>query len=178
MAVKDSIRSKLRRIKVLLLDVDGVLTDGGVYYTAAGHEAKKFNTQDGYGIVKLQQAGIKVGIITGRTSEIVKRRAEELGIEEVHQNLEEKIVAYEGILVRFNVRDDEVAYVGDDEPDLPILRRVGFSAAPAGAVDVVERSVDYLCKRKGGSGAVREVIDLLLSVSKKRGDGKSRRIST
>jgi len=176
--VNDSIRSKLRRIKVLLLDVDGVLTDGGVYYSASGHEAKKFNTQDGYGIVKLREAGVKVGIITGRSSEIVKRRADELGIEEVHQNLEDKLVAYEGILARFNVRDADVAYVGDDEPDLPILRRVGFSAAPADAADVVRRSVDYVCKRSGGSGAVREVIDLVLSVSEKPGDGKQRRIST
>jgi 3-deoxy-D-manno-octulosonate 8-phosphate phosphatase (KDO 8-P phosphatase) len=178
LAVKDSIRPKLRRIKVLLLDVDGVLTDGGIHYSASGDEAKKFNTQDGFGIVKLQQAGIKVGIITGRTSEIVKRRAEELGIDEVHQSLEEKVLAYEGILARLNVRDADVAYVGDDEPDLPILRRAGFSAAPADAADVVRRSVDYRCKRNGGSGAVREVIDLILSVSRKRGDGKSRRIST
>lgn len=176
--MKDSIPSKLRRIKVLLLDVDGVLTDGGVYYSQSGDEAKKFNTQDGYGIVKLQQAGIKVGMITGRSSEIVKRRAEELGIDEVHQSLEDKIVAYEQILIKFSLHDADVAYVGDDEPDLPILRRVGFSAAPADAVDVVKRSVDYLCRRKGGSGAVREVIDLLLAGSRKRGDGKSRRIST
>ena len=108
----------------------------------------------------------------------MERRARELGIDEVHENLEEKTTAYEGILEKLSVRDDQVAYVGDDEPDLPILRRVGFSAAPADATDAVRQSVDYLCKRKGGAGAVREVIDLLLSVSKKRGDGKPRKIST
>jgi 3-deoxy-D-manno-octulosonate 8-phosphate phosphatase (KDO 8-P phosphatase) len=178
LAVKDSIRSKLRKIRLLLLDVDGVLTDGGIYYSESGSEAKKFNVQDGFGIVKLRQSGIRIGILTGRASEIVKRRARELGIDEVHESLEEKTPAYEGILVKLGVRDDQVAYVGDDEPDLPILRRVGFSAAPADAADVVRRSVDYLCKRKGGAGAVREVTDLLLSVSKQRGDGKPRRIST
>jgi len=159
---KKSYRSKLQNIKLLLLDVDGVLTDGGIYYSASGEELKKFNTQDGYGIVKARQGGLRVGIITGKVSTIVARRAEELGIEEVHQNLDDKLDAYEQLRIKLGLRDHEVAYVGDDEFDLPVLARVGFSAAPADAVPSVVRAVDYVCKRKGGTGAVREVVDLLL----------------
>jgi 3-deoxy-D-manno-octulosonate 8-phosphate phosphatase (KDO 8-P phosphatase) len=146
-----------------LLDVDGVLTDGGVYYSASGEELKKFHVQDGYGIVKIQGAGIRVGIITGKASPIVTRRAEELGIAEIHQNLDDKLQAYEQIKARLDFGDPEIAYIGDDEFDLPVLKRVGFSAAPADAVGSVRRAVDYVCSRKGGAGAVREVADLLLA---------------
>lgn len=153
---------KLKHIKLLLLDVDGVMTDGGVYYGASGEELKKFNIQDGYGIVKLQQAGVPVGIITGRVSKIVQQRAEELGIQEVHQNLENKLEAYERIKNKLSLHDNEIAYIGDDGPDIPVLQCVGFSAAPANGLDDVRKSVDYVCKRRGGEGAVREVIELIL----------------
>jgi 3-deoxy-D-manno-octulosonate 8-phosphate phosphatase (KDO 8-P phosphatase) len=171
--LKNSYRSKLRKIKLLLLDVDGVLTDGGIYYSASGEELKKFNTQDGYGIVKLQRAGIRVGIITGKVSTIVVRRAAELGIEDVYQNLDDKLSVYGQIKAKLNLEDAHVAYIGDDEFDLPVLERVGFSAAPADAVEAVRRRVHYACKRSGGAGAVREVIDLLMNSQRKRaGDGK------
>lgn len=153
----------LRRIKLLLLDVDGVMTDGGIYYSGRGEELKKFNTQDGYGIVKLQRAGIRVGIITGRISTIVKVRAKELGITEVHQNMDNKLESYRKIKKKLSLSDTEVAYVGDDEPDVPVLRCVGFAAAPADANAKVLSLVDYVCRRGGGKGAVREVIDLLLN---------------
>jgi 3-deoxy-D-manno-octulosonate 8-phosphate phosphatase (KDO 8-P phosphatase) len=170
---KNSYRSKLRKIKLLLLDVDGVLTDGGIYYSASGEELKKFNTQDGYGIVKLQRAGIRVGIITGKVSTIVARRATELGIEDVYQNLDDKLSVYGQIKAKLNLEDAHVAYIGDDEFDLPVLERVGFSAAPADAVEAVRRRVHYTCRRSGGAGAVREVIDLLMNSQRKRaGDGK------
>lgn len=162
MATPRQKKERLRRIKLLLLDVDGVLTDGGVYYSNSGEELKKFNIQDGLGIVKLQRSGVRVGLITGRVSKIVERRAAELGITEVHQNLDDKAGAFEEICRRLGVREDEVAYIGDDEPDLPVLRRVGFSAAPKDAVASVAKSVQYLCRRVGGHGAVREVIDLIL----------------
>jgi 3-deoxy-D-manno-octulosonate 8-phosphate phosphatase (KDO 8-P phosphatase) len=152
----------LRRIRLLLLDVDGVLTDGGIYYSGRGEELKQFNTKDGYGIVKLQRMGVKVGIITGRVSTIVKVRAKELGITELHQNLDKKLVAYRKIKKRLGLTDAEVAYVGDDEPDLPVLQCVGFAAAPADAMLQVISTVDYVCRRGGGKGAVREVIDLIL----------------
>lgn len=152
----------LRRIRLLLLDVDGVMTDGGIYYSGRGEELKQFNTKDGYGIVMLQQRGVKVGIITGRVSSIVKVRAKELGITEVHQNLDNKLAAYGKIKKRMGLTDSQVAYMGDDEPDLPVLQCVGLSAAPADAVRRVLSQVDYVCVRSGGKGAVREVIDLIL----------------
>ena len=138
------------------------MTDGGIYYSGQGEELKQFNTKDGYGIVKLQRLGVNVGIITGRVSTIVKVRAKELGITELHQNLDRKLVAYEKIKKKLSLTDAEVAYVGDDEPDLPVLRCVGFAAAPADAMPQVRSAVDYVCRLAGGKGAVREVIDLIL----------------
>jgi len=138
------------------------MTDGGIYYSSRGEVLKKFNTKDGFGIVKLQRNGVKVGIITGRVSTIVKVRAKELGITELHQNLHDKLSAYESIKKKLGVTDAEVAYVGDDEPDVSVLRKVGFAAAPADALKQAIDVVDYVCSRKGGYGAVREVIDLIL----------------
>ncbi len=158
--------SLLRNIQLLLLDVDGVMTDGGIYYSNMGDEFKKFNIQDGYGIVKIQRTGIKVGIITGRVSHIVTRRAEELGISEVYQNLDNKLEVYESIKKKLNLTDRMIAYIGDDEFDLPVLERAGFSATPADAVPAVKKRVHYVCSRAGGHGAVREVIDLILRYQK------------
>jgi 3-deoxy-D-manno-octulosonate 8-phosphate phosphatase (KDO 8-P phosphatase) len=162
MARKQSFNSVLQNIKLLLLDVDGVMTDGGIYSTNSGDEFKKFHAHDGYGIVKLQRAGIKVGIITGRVSKIVERRAEELGITDVYQNFENKIVAYESMKKKYNIADANIAYIGDDEFDLAVLKCVGFSASPADALPVVKKQVLYVCTCGGGNGAVREVIDLIL----------------
>ncbi|MEX1139645.1 MAG: HAD family hydrolase [Bacteroidota bacterium] len=166
MPSQSTLSRKLKPIKLLLLDVDGVMTDGGVYYGESGEELKKFNSQDGYGIVQLQRRGIKIGIITGRFSRLVERRAHELGISEVYQNMENKAETYSAIKARLNLSDREIAYIGDDEPDLPVLEQVGFSAAPANAVPAVRSAVDYICKRAGGAGAVREVIDLILATRK------------
>lgn len=159
---KQSIKSRLHKIKLLLLDVDGVMTDGGIYLSNSGDEFKKFNIQDGYGITKLRRAGFKIGIITGRVSNIVTKRAEELGITEVRQNLENKLETYEHIKAKWKLSDEEVAYIGDDEFDLPVLERVGFSASPSDAVPSVKKRVHFVCTRSGGNGAVREVIDLIL----------------
>lgn len=152
------------------MDVDGVMTDGGIYFSETGEEFKKFNTQDGYGMVKLQTYGVRIGIITGRVSKLVQRRADELGIKEVHQNLENKLEVYESVKSKHQLTDKEIAYLGDDEPDMPVLKKVGFSAAPADAVESVRKAVDFVCKRRGGEGAVREVIDLILE-SRKNGRG-------
>jgi 3-deoxy-D-manno-octulosonate 8-phosphate phosphatase (KDO 8-P phosphatase) len=159
---KKILSSNLEHIKLLLLDVDGVMTDGGLYFSNSGDEFKRFNSQDGYGIAKLQRAGIKVGIITGRLSKIVKRRAKELEITEIYQNFKNKIDAYKSIKKKFDLTDANIAYIGDDEFDLAVLKCVGFSAAPADAVQVVKKQVHYVCARSGGNGAVREVIDLIL----------------
>lgn len=163
-------RSRLKSIKLLLVDVDGVMTDGGIYFSETGEEFKKFNTLDGYGMVKLQTYGVRIGIITGRVSKLVQRRADELGIKEVHQNLENKLEVYESVKSKHQLTDKEIAYLGDDEPDMPVLKKVGFSAAPADAVESVRKAVDFVCKRRGGEGAVREVIDLILE-SRKNGRG-------
>jgi 3-deoxy-D-manno-octulosonate 8-phosphate phosphatase (KDO 8-P phosphatase) len=160
---KSALARRLKPIKLLLLDVDGVMTDGGIYYAESGEELKKFNSQDGYGIVQLQRRGVKIGILTGRFSRTVEKRAHELGISEVYQNMENKAEAYSAIKARLEMSDREVAYIGDDEPDLPVLKLAGFSAAPANAIPAVRKAVDYVCTRAGGNGAVREVIDLILA---------------
>lgn len=157
--------NKLAGIRLLLLDVDGVMTDGRIYYDAKGGEIKSFDVKDGHGLKLLMRAGIQVGIITGRRSPIVQRRAEELGIEIVYQGAKNKLEPYQEILRDCGFRNDEVAYVGDDLVDLPILMRVGFSATVSDAVEEVKERVDYVASRQGGRGAVREICELLLKRS-------------
>jgi 3-deoxy-D-manno-octulosonate 8-phosphate phosphatase (KDO 8-P phosphatase) len=153
---------KLKRIKLLLLDVDGVLTDGGIFYSGQGVEMKRFNAHDGYGVVRAREHGLKLGIISGRQTPIVEVRAKELQIEDVMQNAADKVAAMENLRARHNVERDEVAFIGDDLFDLPLLQAVGFSAAPCNALPDVKRSVDYVTKASGGDGAVRELIDLII----------------
>jgi 3-deoxy-D-manno-octulosonate 8-phosphate phosphatase (KDO 8-P phosphatase) len=153
---------ELSKIRLLLLDVDGIMTDGRIHYTEHGDEIKSFDVKDGHGLKLLQRAGIQVGIITGRCSSIVKRRADELGIEILYQGAKDKIIPYEEILRERGFRDDEVAYMGDDLVDLPILLRVGFSATVVDAVAEVKEHVHYVASRPGGRGAVREVCEVLL----------------
>ena len=153
---------QLAKIKLLLLDVDGVLTDGRIIYDGQGNELKAFDVKDGHGLKMVQRAGIQVGIITGRSSEVVRRRAAELGIEILYQGVLQKLNPYREILDQHGLTDRQVAYVGDDIVDLPILQRVGFSATVADAVPDVFPLVDYVATRSGGRGAVREICDLLL----------------
>lgn len=155
-------RARLAGIRLLLLDVDGVLSDGRIVYDARGTEIKTFDVKDGHGIKMLQKAGIEVGIITGRQSEVVTVRAAELGIEILYQGISDKAVPYREILGRLGLRNDEVAYLGDDVVDLPILSRVGFAAATADAVEDIKPYVHYVTTRAGGRGAVREICDLIL----------------
>lgn len=157
--------AKLAKIKLLLLDVDGILTDGRIIYDNQGNELKAFDVKDGHGLKMLQRAGIKIGIITGRQSEVVTRRAAELGIDILFQKALTKLDPYREILAAEGLVDEQVAYMGDDVVDLPILRRVGFSATVADAVPDVKPLVDYVTTRCGGRGAVREVCDLLLRAS-------------
>ena len=159
---KQSIQSKSKKIKLLLLDVDGVLTDGSILLDNQGNEIKAFNVRDGHGIKLAQRAGIVIGIITGRKSEVVNIRAKELGIQEVHQGAHDKIVVYESILAKYGVKDDEVAYMGDDVVDLDILKRVGVAATVADCDPSVRPHVDLITKACGGRGAVRELINLIL----------------
>ena len=156
------LNEKGKRIKFLLLDVDGVMTDGKVYIDDDGRETRAFNIQDGHGITLLRKAGIRVGIISGRSSRAVDIRAKQLSIEVVHQAVDDKLKVYEQILTRYQLKDEEVAYIGDDLIDCPLLQRVGLSVAVANAHEIVKRSVDWVTKRDGGAGAVREVVDHLL----------------
>jgi 3-deoxy-D-manno-octulosonate 8-phosphate phosphatase (KDO 8-P phosphatase) len=155
----------LNRIKLLLLDVDGVMTDGRIIYLNDGGEAKAFDVKDGHGLKLIQRAGIKVGIITGRQSDIVARRAAELGIELVYQGAKDKMQPFMEILEKLGLKASEVAYVGDDLVDLPVMRLVGFSATVADASDDIKPYVDLVTSRPGGRGAVREICDFLLKQS-------------
>lgn len=155
----------LAHIKLLLLDVDGVMTDGRIIFDDQGRELKAFDVKDGHGLKLVQRAGIKVGIITGRQSEVVARRAAELGIELVYQGAKEKLVPFRQILSDLELSAQAVAYVGDDLVDLPILLQVGFSATVADAVAEVRSRVDLVTDRAGGRGAVREICDHLLQHS-------------
>jgi 3-deoxy-D-manno-octulosonate 8-phosphate phosphatase (KDO 8-P phosphatase) len=155
-------KEQLSKIRLLLLDVDGVLTDGRIVIDNNGVETKAFNVRDGHGLKLLQRSGIQVGIITGRRSEVVTVRARELGIELVYQGVRDKLVPYRELLAQLQLHDEQVAYVGDDIVDLPILRRVGFAATVADAIDDVKPLVHYVTQRAGGDGAVREICDLFL----------------
>ena len=156
------VTEKAREVRLLALDVDGVLTDGRLYFAEDGQEFKTFDTQDGHGIKMLQQVGIVVAIITGRTTKLVERRARNLGIAHLLQGREDKLVALRELSAELNIPLDEMAYVGDDWPDLPALRAAGFGVAVANAHGEVRRHADFVTMLKGGRGAVREVCDLIL----------------
>jgi 3-deoxy-D-manno-octulosonate 8-phosphate phosphatase (KDO 8-P phosphatase) len=156
-----SVQAKARKIKLLLLDVDGVLTDGGIYIDDHGVETKRFDVRDGQGITLLQRAGIRAGIITGRSSDVVCHRARELGVEIVYQGVGDKTRIYEEIKRKTSLADDQVAYMGDDLGDLPVLRRAGLAITVRESW-LAKTQVDYVTQATGGHGAVREIADLLL----------------
>ena len=154
--------NKLKRIKLLLLDVDGVLTDGCIIYNDNGAETKIFNVKDGLGIRLLMEAGIQVGIVTGRTSKALYHRCNNLGISLIFDGVPEKTSVLELISEQTGLLAEEIAFVGDDLPDLPLLRRVGLSIAVADAHETVIENVDMVTSKKGGDGAVREVCEAIL----------------
>jgi 3-deoxy-D-manno-octulosonate 8-phosphate phosphatase (KDO 8-P phosphatase) len=153
---------RAKSLKLFLLDVDGVLTDGTITYTHEGNEIKSFHTRDGLGIRLLMESGVEVGLITARESEAVNRRVQDLGIKYVFQKAKNKLEIFEQLLKELNLQASEVGYMGDDWLDLPLLVRVGFAATVADAVPEVLQIAHYVTKRKGGRGAVREVCDLIL----------------
>ena len=162
MAGKKNIARKVQKIKLLLLDVDGVLTDAGILYSASGVEMKRFNAHDGYGAVRARMHGLKLGIISGRQTPIVDVRAKDMQITDVVQDAGDKVAAMERLRRRYRIKTDEVAFIGDDLFDLPLLNIVGFSAAPSNALPAVQKAVDYVTTASGGHGAVRELIDLII----------------
>jgi 3-deoxy-D-manno-octulosonate 8-phosphate phosphatase (KDO 8-P phosphatase) len=161
------IMAAAKKVKLLVLDVDGVLTDGSITLDSNGNEIKSFHVRDGHGIKMLQRAGCNIAIITGRNSKVVQLRADELGITEVYQKCLNKNEAYQQLLAKFGLTDREVAYVGDDVIDIPLLRRVGLPVTVADGVDEAKKLALFVTKNRGGHAAVREVADLLLKASGK-----------
>ena len=159
---KKNIEEKAQKIKLLILDVDGVMTDGSIILDNNGNELKRFYVRDGHGIKMLQKAGIKVAIITGRKSDVVDRRAAELGITDVYQKIFRKSVVYEELLNKYNLSDNNVAFMGDDIVDVELLKRAGLTAAPADADEEAKKHADIIMRKSGGRGAVREFTDLIL----------------
>lgn len=151
-----------KNIELLILDVDGVLTDGSIILDDKGNELKSFHVRDGHGIKMLLRAGINVALITGRASKVVKRRAKELGLKDVFQKCYDKRIAYNALARKYSLSDDQIAYIGDDIVDIPILKRCGLSIAVADSDDEVKSVVKMITKNKGGRGAVREVCDFIL----------------
>ena len=150
------------RIKLVLMDCDGVLTDGRITLTGDGDEEKSFHTRDGHGIVLLHRAGLRSGIISGRRSTLVERRAEELGMTFVRQGTWNKIADFEEVLKEAGVSDDEVVFIGDDVTDIPLMQRTGLAVAVADAVPETVAAAHYVTQLPGGFGAVREVCELIL----------------
>lgn len=153
------------RIKLLVLDVDGVLTDGQIILTPDGQEIKAFHCKDGAGLKYWMRAGGQVAIITGRGSSVVQIRADELGVQTVRMHAKQKLPVYREVLAELGFDASETVVMGDDLTDLPLLRECGFSAAPADAVGEVRQAVDYITTLPSGRGCVREVVDLLLKKS-------------
>lgn len=162
MELPEELARKVRAVRLLVLDVDGVLTDGSIIYDDAGLETKAFNVKDGHGIKLLRRAGLEAAVITARTSRVVELRAADLSIEMLFQGATDKRAAFAELLERTGLSAAETAYVGDDVVDLPVLSRAGFSVAVADAVAEVKERVHYVTSLPGGRGAVREVCELIL----------------
>ena len=169
--MNDELASKIVSLRLLLLDVDGVLTDGRIVMSDDGQETKFFDVKDGHGLKLLIRAGIEVIWITGRRSRVVEHRARDLGVQEYHQLIWDKVQVYEEILARKGLVAAEVAYMGDDVVDVPLMKRVGFAVAVADAVEEARRAAHYVTRNRGGRGAVREVCDLII-----KGQGKWNRV--
>ncbi len=163
---KKELSSRLQKIKMLATDVDGVLTDSGMYYSENGDEMKKFNTRDGMGMVLLRNAGYKLAIVTSEDTKIVERRAAKLKIADVLQGVRDKVGAMEILLKRHSLTWEEVAYIGDDVNDLQVLKRAGFAATPSDGTEENKKTAHYITKKKGGEGCVREICDMLLELKK------------
>jgi len=165
-AISPAVKKRAAKIKVVLMDVDGTITDGSVTLLSqpdgSALEIKTFDAHDGQGISLARTAGLRMGVITGRESAALRRRMNELNVEFVYEKQPHKIAAYEEILQKANVREEEVAFLGDDLPDLTVMRRVGLAVAVANAVPEVKRAAHYITARNGGKGAARELVELIL----------------
>lgn len=158
---------KIKRVRMVILDVDGVLTGGQIFFGNEGELMKQFNVQDGMGISLLRQAGIRIAVITGRTSDIVRLRAAELHIDDVYQGSMSKKAALAKLLAKYELTGENVCYIGDDLIDIPVMNRVGFACAVANAVSDVRKIASYVSVKEGGQGAVREIAELILKTQGK-----------
>jgi YrbI family 3-deoxy-D-manno-octulosonate 8-phosphate phosphatase len=162
--VSDELKSKIRNIKLVLADNDGVLTDAGVYYSETGEALKKYSIRDGMGVARLRSlVQVETGIITGENSLQVVRRAEKLKISELHLGIEDKLAILHKILNRQTLSRQNVAYIGDDSNDLEIIKEAGLTACPADAMFFIKEKVDYICQNAGGNGAFREFAELIIT---------------
>jgi 3-deoxy-D-manno-octulosonate 8-phosphate phosphatase (KDO 8-P phosphatase) len=161
--ISADILARAGKVKLLLMDCDGVLTDGKIYFNEHGEETKAFNVKDGLGIVSLHRAGVMTGVISGRNFRALEVRAEELGIRFLRMGCADKVAEFENILADASVTPEETAYIGDDLPDIDLLKKAGFAVAVADAAKKVLEAAHYVTANNGGGGAVREVADLILS---------------
>ncbi|MFK5894496.1 MAG: 3-deoxy-manno-octulosonate-8-phosphatase KdsC [Pseudomonadota bacterium] len=159
---QSALKDKAKKIRLLICDVDGVLTDGSLFFGDDGEEYKAFNSLDGHGIKMLQESGVKVAIITGRTSNVVLHRMKNLSVTTIYQGQSDKMVGYQKLLEELNIQPEEIAYMGDDVVDLPVMIRVGLAVAVANAHEVVIQHADITTQHCGGQGAVREFCDFLI----------------
>lgn len=162
MNIPEKIANKAQKIKLLILDVDGVMTNNMLIYSDDGLESKTFNTRDGHGMVLLQKSGIEIAIITGRKSQLVTNRMQDLKVKHVHQGVPDKLPTFLKLVEKLELSFDEIAYIGDDILDLPILMRIGLAVTPADGDDEVKSRVDYISAYKGGQGCVREICEIIL----------------
>ncbi len=170
MTLPSEASAKLAKVKMVIFDVDGVLTDGRITIDHEGLETKTFHAHDGSGVKYLMRAGLQVAFLSGRVSTAVQHRAEELGIDEVYQGVKLKLPVFEEILEKHGLPAEEVCYVGDDLPDLPVMRKVGFAVAVANARPEVLQAADHVTTAAGGAGAARELAELVLRTQDKWGD--------
>jgi 3-deoxy-D-manno-octulosonate 8-phosphate phosphatase (KDO 8-P phosphatase) len=162
----DLLTKKAKALKALFLDVDGVLTDGTFFLTPDGQEIKRFNTQDGFGMKQLQKHGVMIAIISGRKSKTVDHRMKELDVGYVFQGIDSKINIYKQLQTKLSLKDNQIAYMGDDLPDLRLIEQAGFGIAPNNAVIRIKTAADWVTTHNGGFGAVREVCDFILNAQR------------
>ncbi len=156
----------LSKINFILMDLDGCLSTGHIIYLSDGTDMKMFHTHDGFGITRGKELGLKFAVISGKSSKVNKLRTERLGIDYLFEDINDKTLPYAELKKKYDLKDENFAYIGDDEFDIPLLKLVGFSACPKSGIEEVKKHVHYVTKKKGGDGAVREIIDMILKARK------------
>jgi 3-deoxy-D-manno-octulosonate 8-phosphate phosphatase (KDO 8-P phosphatase) len=153
---------KAKQIKLLILDVDGTMTNGVLYYDNAGHEMRGFHVHDGLGLKLLRQSGVAIAVISAKNSEVIAKRMNDLKIEHVYLGHENKLPIYEEVKRKLDLKDNQIAYMGDDLPDLPLLMRAGFAITVSTATEIIQQHADYICQKNAGAGAVREACECIM----------------